>query len=303
MRELTVTLSTVTPLLLRGEDGRTPELRAPSFRGAMRYWLRATLGGVIGDGNLEGLHKLEGAVFGSPELGSAVSVRLTSLDTLRSERAYILPHKNGGKARCDALSGDMELVLSATRPVSPITWDAASANLQLALTLGGIGLRSRRCYGTLRIAKAPQSGLAVFPKTLGGWESQVAKVVGLAIAAAMGLADAHKVPRAKLPAGPAAYPCATRSGLIRLCDLQVESAMKAMMAFMNRVPENVALGGIRPRRQASPLWVRPIQTGPSKYGLLCTVLASDFPGANYGFVKEFLDDFSGKYLSVKGWNA
>ncbi len=302
MRELVVTLSTVTPLLLRGADNRTPELRAPSFRGAMRYWLRATLGGVIGDADLEGLHKLESVVFGSPELGSAISVRLRSLDTLRPEKAFILPHKNGGKGRCSALGGDMELVMSATRGVSSIIWDAANTCLQLALTLGGIGLRSRRGYGTLRIAKAPQSVLTVFPTTLSGWESHVARVTELAIAAAMGLADAHNVPRSELPAGPAAYPCATRSGLIRLCNLQVDSAMQAMTLFMKQVPKNDALGGISPRR-ASPLWVRPIQTGPNAYGLLCVVLASDFAGANYRFVKEFLDEFPGKYLLVKGWNT
>ncbi len=44
---LTVTLETVTPLFLGGADPRgAPELRAPSFRGAMRYWLRAALGTV-----------------------------------------------------------------------------------------------------------------------------------------------------------------------------------------------------------------------------------------------------------------
>lgn len=43
-RTLTVTLETVTPLFLGGADPRgAPELRAPAFRGALRYWLRATL--------------------------------------------------------------------------------------------------------------------------------------------------------------------------------------------------------------------------------------------------------------------
>ncbi len=39
MRQLTVTLETVTPMFLGGAEPRgKPELRAPSFRGALRYW-------------------------------------------------------------------------------------------------------------------------------------------------------------------------------------------------------------------------------------------------------------------------
>jgi CRISPR-associated protein Cmr1 len=46
-RTLAVTLETVTPLFLGGADPRgAPELRPPPFRGAMRYWLRAALGGL-----------------------------------------------------------------------------------------------------------------------------------------------------------------------------------------------------------------------------------------------------------------
>ncbi|MGQ9778178.1 MAG: type III-B CRISPR module RAMP protein Cmr1, partial [Thermodesulfobacteriota bacterium] len=45
MCELKVTLETVTPLFLGGAAPRgAPELRAPSFRGALRYWLRALVG-------------------------------------------------------------------------------------------------------------------------------------------------------------------------------------------------------------------------------------------------------------------
>jgi len=296
MHELTVTLETVTPLLVRGADNRTPELRPPSFRGAMRYWLRAALGGVIGDSNLDDLHKLESAVFGSTERGSAIGIRLRDMNT-RKHEASILPHKNRGRAK--ALTGGFELVMSQTRGADPAIWDAARASLELALTFGGVGLRSRRGYGTLRIVRAPKSGLGAFPTTLDGWKTHVERVAQLAIATAMGLAGVLK-PR--LPAGPADYPCATKSGLIRLCDAREHSAMQAVISFMKRTPKNNALGGINPR-QASPLWMRPIQTGPTTYGLLCVVLASRFSGANYGFVREFLDKFPGEYLSVKGWNA
>lgn len=59
-KSLTVTLQTVTPLFLGGAGPRgAPELRAPSFRGALRYWLRAALGEAIGDNDLKAWHSLK----------------------------------------------------------------------------------------------------------------------------------------------------------------------------------------------------------------------------------------------------
>lgn len=300
-RTLTVRLETVTPLLLGGADGKTPELRPPSFRGAMRYWLRATLGGVIGDSHLEGLHKLENAVFGSTESGSPIRIRLQPLDTLKSSKVFILPHKHQG--RRNALTGRLKLIMAQTRDVDEAIWNAACASLELALTFGGVGLRSRRGYGTLRTVEASDTRLSSFPTTLDGWKPHVNRVAQTAVQAATELASVSNVSISGLPTGPAAYPCATRSGQIRLCDLQERSAMDAVQSFMRRVQRNRALGEIRPRRQASPLWVRPIQTGSAQYGLLCVVLVSKFPGSDYDFVRSFLDKFRGHYLQVKGWNV
>jgi len=76
-----VTLEAVTPLFLGGADPRgEPELRAASIRGALRFWLRALLGGVIGDKDLDALRKAESAVFGSTDTGaSPVVVRIRNL--------------------------------------------------------------------------------------------------------------------------------------------------------------------------------------------------------------------------------
>ena len=125
----------------------------------------------------------------------------------------------------------------------------------------------------------------------------------LSIKATVDLAEAYKVPF-RPSKGSTDYPCATRGpGLIRVCDVQARSAMEAVELFMNKVPKERALGGINPR-QASPLWVRPIQIGPSKYNLLCVVLASNFDGSDYNWIRQFLEGkFSGQYMRVKGWNA
>jgi CRISPR-associated protein Cmr1 len=45
---LTTTLETVTPQFWDRADPRgAPELRPPAFRGAMRHWLWAALGGLM----------------------------------------------------------------------------------------------------------------------------------------------------------------------------------------------------------------------------------------------------------------
>jgi CRISPR-associated protein Cmr1 len=303
---LRVTLETVAPLLLYGADGKTPELRPPAFRGAMRYWWRAALGSIIGDENLKGLHDLENAVFGSPERGSPISLRIGTSNT-RETNAYLLPHKGTPreKIRRKAIEGDFELILSQPRHDDALVWDAARASLELALTFGGVGQRSRRGYGTLRIVEASDDKVKTFPTTRRGWVAHVKQTGARAVDTAAQFAIAYQVlpNRVKTLAN---YPCATNAGLIRLCDLQARSAMDAVKHFMAQVPKDDALGRIGRRRgsprQASPLWVRPIQTGFS-YSLLCTVLTSDFKGANYVFVKDFLDDkLPGEYLKVKGWN-
>jgi CRISPR-associated protein Cmr1 len=304
-KTLTVTLETVTPLFLGGAEPRgTPELRPPAFRGALRYWLRAALGGVIGDKNLAGLHQLESAVFGSTDYGSPIHVRLRGL--LQSGDEKILPHKDGpqaGQRRAFKAGQKVELLMSHLRGRDEGVWKTACATLNLMLAFGGVGLRSRRGYGTLRVVQSSDPALVpLTPTSLEGWKQHIKQVTENAVASARDLAQARNVTRAGLPIDAARYPCATRKGIIQFCDLKATSAMAAVTQFMQEVPKSQTLGGISPR-QASPLWVRPIQID-AQYGLLFTVLASKFNGSNYPDVQRFLDEkFKGENLGVEGWNA
>src|SRR5215472_11657363 len=67
MQEVTFEVETITPLFLAGADQATAELRAPSFRGEMRYWLRALVGGMMGTGpdGLKMVKNAENEVFGA----------------------------------------------------------------------------------------------------------------------------------------------------------------------------------------------------------------------------------------------
>lgn len=300
MRELRVTLETVTAVLVHGTDGKTPELRPPSFRGVMRYWWRAALGGIIGDENLKGLHELEGAVFGSTEQASPIGLRLKALD-IQKTKADLLPHKSRF-IPSGALDGTFELILTQPRHDDALVWDAACASLELALAFGGVGQRSRRGYGALRIVEASDALVKPFPTTKGTWKEHAQRVSQQAIDVAMRIAiqilgpgDLGRVEDR------ADYPCATNAGMIRLYDWSEPTAMEAVKRFMRQTKEHRAFGGANPP-QASPLWMRPIQIGNS-YGLLCTVLTSDFRGANYDYLGNFLENLGGESLNVKGWNT
>ncbi len=50
-------------MFLAGADGTTPELRAPSIKGALRFWWRAMNGHL----SLEELRKQESDLFGNTE--------------------------------------------------------------------------------------------------------------------------------------------------------------------------------------------------------------------------------------------
>ena len=50
----------VTPMFCYGADGKTPELRAPSLKGALRFWWRA----IHPNLDLERLKKEETEIFG-----------------------------------------------------------------------------------------------------------------------------------------------------------------------------------------------------------------------------------------------
>jgi len=304
VRTLTVTLETVTPLFLGGANpSHPPELRAPSVRGALRYWLRAALGGVIGDANLEGLRKLEQAVFGSTDYGSPIAVQLHGLEgkPLSVKSEFILPHQQSGRRKAFSAEQPMMLVLHQVRSNNEAVWKMACATISLAITFGGVGLRSRRGYGTLRVKSVAPAIVPTTPSTLVGWKTHVQQVAEQAISAAEALAQAHGIVVSGLPTGPATYPCATQMGILRISELKPAptSAMEAVVAFMRKAKKVRALGGIDPR-QASPLWVRPIEIG-DHYALLFVTLASKFRGSNYATVKAFLDNsFAGKDITAKG---
>ncbi len=179
MQEVTFTLQTITPLFLAGADQTKAELRAPSFRGLMRYWYRALVGGLFGtDANgLEEVMKRETDVFGATDTGSAVSIRVSNVTEAPKEFTEQVSVNIGGKwqatgkgyllwtmvksgradrgnikpARWYFPTGTSFQVTLSTRGTDDTKHKQALAAFWLLTHLGGVGSRSRRCAGSIAV--------------------------------------------------------------------------------------------------------------------------------------------------------
>lgn len=304
MRKVEIKLITVTPLFLGGSDprGQPPELRPPSFRGAMRYWYRAALGGVLGDADLVSLRAMETAVFGSTDQGSPVSLRLSG--SLEYSQHYILPHKKAGKRNAFDPDQKFFLTMTAGPACSELVWVNACMALNLALTLGGIGLRSRRGMGSLQVVESSQPDLVpIFPQQ----ESEIIQFIGRITRSAMqqvkALATERKIPVRGLPQAPTAFPCAALGAEFLLVHpANVTQPIEAVAELMMRFPKVSWLGGISPR-QASPVWAKvlKIQKG---YRHLFTILPSRLAQNTHKYheMKKWLETMRDCIsIEVKGW--
>jgi CRISPR-associated protein Cmr1 len=173
MKQIKFTLRTLTPLFLAGADQTSAELRAPTFRGLMRYWYRALIGGVVG-ANKESLPlvmKAETALFGATDTGSNISVRISepSKDPQRFRKENYSREKVSGKdyllwsmaasGKGDRYKPDRLLypkdttfrVTLSSKGDDDTKLQQAIASFWLLTHLGGIGSRSRRCAGSVTV--------------------------------------------------------------------------------------------------------------------------------------------------------
>ena len=311
---LTVTLETVTPLFLGGAvPSEAPELRPSSFRGVMRYWLRAAVGGILGDRSLKDLHKAEDAVFGSTGRASPVEVRLAH-DRLNHQSYNPLPHKER-RFRFEGYEPRQPIRLTLSgRRASMVSWNAAVGALLLSVGLGGLGRRSRRGFGSLRLrhadvsqAQLPPAWEELLKSTPGSateWERYLRTVLETAAVAARGLVESLGAP-VSTPSQPSRFPLLGADSEITICHRKFPSGRAALQAFgqfeheflVQHPQARNAFGSADPR-WASPLWIRvlPVEGG---FILGLTVLWSEPPSgvaAERGALLEFVK------LCAHEWN-
>lgn len=141
MKNITFTCETITPLFMFGADGVTPELRAPSIKGVLRFWWRAMHAHL----DLETLKKTESDIFGSTAQKSRFSIRIVENAPLQ----ILLPHRiNRFFKKAIESHQRFELIFNCAN--SNIA-ELIQHLFPLCCVLSGFGARSRRGFGSLKI--------------------------------------------------------------------------------------------------------------------------------------------------------
>jgi CRISPR-associated protein Cmr1 len=146
LKSITFECETVTPMFLAGYDGATPELRPPSIKGIMRFWWRAFNGHL----SIDKLMEIEGNIFGAADknIGRSKFNIQVSNNRLAIDEYYVLPHKKTFRSKGFSPGQKFSIGLSCYDNIGEY-----SDILKISLLLGGLGKRSRRGFGSIRILK------------------------------------------------------------------------------------------------------------------------------------------------------
>ncbi|MDZ7879508.1 MAG: type III-B CRISPR module RAMP protein Cmr1 [Saprospiraceae bacterium] len=145
MQSITFTCEVMTPMFLNGADGYTPELRAPSIKGVLRFWWRAMNGHL----SLSELKRQEGEIFGDNEHRSKFTLFVLEKDIKLGKFAPI-PHK-GYKIDCIDVGSTFDVTLSVPVQMPNWTIEQCKALFELTCILGDFGKRARRGMGSVEI--------------------------------------------------------------------------------------------------------------------------------------------------------
>ena len=152
MHRITFECETITPMFMAGADGTTPELRAPSIKGALRFWWRALNGHL----ELEELKKREGEIFGTADekVGRSKIIVLCKTKVFkRDTSSYRLVAHKGQASTSMTQSIEFTVILKLVKSIEFVgknyTFDKEKlkALFEIVSFLGGFGKRSRRANG------------------------------------------------------------------------------------------------------------------------------------------------------------
>lgn len=174
MKTITFTCETITPMFLSGADGKTPELRPPSIKGALRFWWRAMNGHLP----LKELKEKEGDIFGDTSKRSLVIIRC-QFQALQTETNLPVPHKDFMKQKSFAVGQTFSVTLGLTRESKNFGLEELSAVFEVACILGGLGKRVRRGMGSVQVidSKKGDSLIRKYPKVTLGYLEQRMKLL------------------------------------------------------------------------------------------------------------------------------
>ena len=172
MRTLKFKLEVITPMFIAGADQHQPEIRPPSIRGALRFWFRAMMGGVLG-GDWRKVKEKEDEIFGSTDVASRIKIRkedenLNIFDpkgkkkSLKGKEGVVylafLYVKWDRQQKCfiwnhSFIEPGSTFSIELVSP--PSTLSILIDSFWLFLHFGGLGARTRRGFGSLSVKNLP----------------------------------------------------------------------------------------------------------------------------------------------------
>jgi hypothetical protein len=145
----------LTPTFCRGAyQKETPELRAPSIRGVVRWWFRALGGSPDEEKAAFGGMKKFGRALAGQVVASHLVFRVLELNAVKAAPdPATLPHKPGGQSSPQpafAPGGSFQLeVFSRYNSLPPDLTKKVESALEVWTLLGSLGLRANRAGGSL----------------------------------------------------------------------------------------------------------------------------------------------------------
>ncbi|MCR4430970.1 MAG: type III-B CRISPR module RAMP protein Cmr1 [Tepidanaerobacteraceae bacterium] len=169
MKEYRVKCRILTPLIMSGADSYKVELREPSIKGMLRWWYRFWKGPHTS--SLDELKKKESNIWGSQDNASRLRLKITSrLSESDTETAFLCMNvrrkKEGDvpkaynhiKRKSFSPSKIFDLSFFYLPQQENIVIDDLKKTLWLISSLGGLGARWRRGFGSISIDELEKHG-------------------------------------------------------------------------------------------------------------------------------------------------
>lgn len=142
----------ITPMFLAGADKNKPELRVPSLRGELRWWLRALLGGYL-NAKPDEVLKQESRLLGdASENGQSKFTIRVKCEAFNTQKKPALPHKQGKQQAhfmCIPEETRFSVVFQSSS-ASEVERKVCTSVFEVFALLGGLGRRSRRAFGNFQ---------------------------------------------------------------------------------------------------------------------------------------------------------
>lgn len=173
MNKIELEVETVTPLFIAGADTRcigNEGLRPPSIKGLMRWWFRAILGGMV---EIDELKKKEDEIFGFTKQKSKIKILSSTNAQLKKSKTCIQFKKENfpkylwfpfDPSKKEKEKGEIRYYYPEKSIFKIFLYSRESTSFRIAsgalwalIYLGGVGSRSRRGAGSLKINKKPEN--------------------------------------------------------------------------------------------------------------------------------------------------